>query len=469
MPVDLRSPLRLLTGLAVIAAVGIEIQSLGRALQGQARQRERMLDTLEGHVHAVPAQVALRLEAGGTAWAEAADLALRATSALEVELFERSGRCLTARPARAPVTHWPKEAELRSLQEGRRLLVGPLGEAEPRMLLYAAVPGQDQALLMRLSFPAWELLEDIDDRRRYLLGHALTLLVLVLVGVMAVLPARAWLPPAPPRVLEAYHAALERLRDQGRAEVQRFRSERQRMEEEKHDRDAMVRAGELTAGMVHEVRNGLATILGYARLAERGKDPAAAVEAAGHIRAECEHLETLVRRFMDFIKRETLNVSTFPLARLLARVAARDPGAPGAAGVVLREGAPVEIAGDEDLLERAFENLVRNARQAAGPRGHVWVDWRIEGERAAVIVSDDGPGMPAAMRATLRPFHTTKAGGLGLGLATAVKIVRLHGGELVLGDRAPRGLSATVRLPLAGAARSLPSVTNGEAPTPSAG
>jgi signal transduction histidine kinase len=461
-----RSPLRLLTGAAVIAAVAIEIQSIGHALQGQARQRERILDKLEGDVHSVPEQVAIRLETPG-AWADAADLALRSTSALEAELFDASGRCLAARPDRAPVAHWPRPAEISGLAGTRRLLVGPLGTDEPRMLLYAALPGQERPVVLRLAFPAWELLEDMQARRQYLLGHALTLLVLLLAGVLAVLPARALMESAPPRVLDAYHAALERLRDQGRAEVQRFRSERQRMEEDKHDRDAMVRAGELTAGMVHEVRNGLNTILGYARLAERAPDSATATEAAAHIRDECEHLVTLVRRFMDFIQRDTLNLGSFSLPRMLARVAARESSGPASAGVMLREGPDTSLVGDEDLLERAFENLVRNARQAAGPRGHVWIEWRVEGERAAVVVSDDGPGMPAELRAALRPFFTTKAGGLGLGLATALKIVRLHGGELVLGERPPHGLTATVRLPLTATTQSLPAVTSEASPAPS--
>jgi signal transduction histidine kinase len=459
LPVDLRAPLRLLAGVAVLGAAAIEVQSLAHALQGQARQRERILDKLEGDVHTVPEQVALRLEGSGRAWTEAADLARAATSALEAELFDSTGRCLAARPARAPVEHWPAPAEIASLG-GRRLLVGPLGAEEPRMFLYAALPGQDRPVLLRLSFPAWELLEDMQARRGYLIGHAVTLLVLLLVGVMAVLPARTLAAATPPPVLDAYHAALERLRDHGRAEVQRFRSERQRMEEEKHDRDAMVRAGELTAGMVHEVRNGLNTILGYARLAERASDTAAAAQAAADIRLECEHLVTLVRRFMDFIQRETPNRDTLSLARLLARVAARASAEDGGARLTLREGKDANVVGDEDLLERAFENLVRNARQASGPRGHVWIDWRGEGQSVAVSISDDGPGMPAQMRANLRPFFTTKAGGLGLGLATALKIVRLHGGELTLGDRVPRGLIATVRLPLS-ATEPLPSVTNG--------
>lgn len=459
-----RSPLRLVTGVAVIVAGVIEIQSLGHALQGQARQRERILGTLDASFRSVRPEIATRLQKDAPPWPAALDLAVRSTFALEAEVFDTHGRELAAHPARAPVAHWPRPAEVSSLDGERLLLVGPLGTTEPRMLLYAALPARAQTVVLRLALPGWELLEDIRERRQYLLGHTATLLVLLLAGLMALFPARELMAAAPPRVLDAYHVALERLRDLGRDEVRRHQSERQRMEEDKHDRDAMVRAGELTAGMVHEVRNGLTTILGYARIAEREARSTSATEAAGRIRQECESMVTLVRRFMDFIQGETLNLTTFSAGRMLARVAARESADPQGAKIVIRDGHDQDLVADEDLLERAFENLVRNARQAAGPRGHVWIDWRREGSGLAVTVADDGPGMPASVRSTLRPFFTTKAGGLGLGLATALKIVRLHGGELVLGDRAPRGLAATVRLPLIAAAQPLPSVTNGPSP-----
>jgi signal transduction histidine kinase len=459
-----RSPLRLMTGAAVIAAGAIEMQSLGQALRDQARQRDRMLQTLESSLRSVRKDVSVLLQFEAPPWRNALDLAQRSTLALEAEVFDTEGRHLAAYPARAPVEHWTRRADVAGLLSERLLLVGPMGATEPRMLLYTAVPGAGQTLVLRLALPGWELLEDIRDRRLYLLGHTATLLALLLAGVMAVLPAREVAVAAPPRVLDAYHVALERLRDQGQAEMRRHQTERQRLEEDMRDREAMVRAGELTAGMVHEVRNGLNTILGYARLVERQAGAGEVAEAAGRIRQECEDMVTLVRRFMDFIKRDTLNLHSFPLARMLNRVVAREAqGTPGAR-IVLREGRDQDLVADEDLLERVFENLVRNARQAAGPRGHVWIDWRVEGGGLVVVVSDDGPGMPASMRATLRPFYTTKAGGLGLGLATALKIVRLHGGELMLGERPPHGLAATVRLPLSAAAQTLPAVTNETSP-----
>jgi signal transduction histidine kinase len=107
------------------------------------------------------------------------------------------------------------------------------------------------------------------------------------------------------------------------------------------------------------------------------------------------------------------------------------------------------LVGDEELLERMFENLVRNARQAAGERGHVLLAAAREGESVLVQVEDDGPGLPPEVQGGIRPFFTTRPGGLGLGLPLANKIVRLHRGELLLKPRSPRGLTAQVILPAA--------------------
>jgi signal transduction histidine kinase len=76
--------------------------------------------------------------------------------------------------------------------------------------------------------------------------------------------------------------------------------------------------------------------------------------------------------------------------------------------------------------------------------------------------------MSPDVRSSLRPFFTTKSGGLGLGLPLAYKIVRQHGGDLLLAERPPRGLAVRVRLPLS-RSTSNASVTDGNATPPGSG
>lgn len=227
----------------------------------------------------------------------------------------------------------------------------------------------------------------------------------------------------------------------------RSQQELRKVEEELREKAALARSGELAAGIAHEMRNGIGTILGYARLIERGGGEAD--DAARAIREECETLEAVIRRFMDFVKDERLLRARFDLKRTLVRVVARESRGRMAPPVATRvPDAPVEYHGDEELLERAFENLVRNALEAAGPAGHVALEIKSDADAALVVtIADDGPGLPRDLRENPRPFYSTKPRGLGLGLPLAVKIVRLHGGDLAFADRDPHGLLVTIRLP----------------------
>jgi signal transduction histidine kinase len=95
--------------------------------------------------------------------------------------------------------------------------------------------------------------------------------------------------------------------------------------------------------------------------------------------------------------------------------------------------------------------VVRNAVEAAAAGGrHVEVSARKIAGQVEVRIDDDGPGLAADHPGEIRPFYTTRAGGLGLGLPLARKIVLLHGGSLALAGRAPSGARVVVRLPSAG-------------------
>jgi signal transduction histidine kinase len=266
--------------------------------------------------------------------------------------------------------------------------------------------------------------------------------------------------------LDAYETAVERLRARDHAVTQAHQEELRHLRETIKDKEAMARAGELTSGIVHEVRNGLGTLAGYVRLLEQTPGASAETgEIVRSIREECQALESVIRRIVEFVRTEKLRPSGIDLRRFLERVVARERHSRAGAEVRVEVPEDLCVVGDEDLLERAFENLVRNARDAAGGQGHVAVEARAEEDGVCVRIEDDGPGLPPQLQGGLRPFGTTKPGGLGLGLPTALKIITLHGGGLDLLPRKPRGLTAQVRLPYSGPAGDATSGdTAGQAP-----
>jgi signal transduction histidine kinase len=445
-----RQSLRLAVGLALVAVGLVEIQSVLQAVRSQRRLRERVVGAVRQEALAALPQITGALAGGGPeSWDRAAVLILASSLASEVEVFDESGHALLSRPTVSPVGHWPQPTEQQALRAGQSLAVAAQAGPALRVLTYVPFLEGEHRHLLRLSTAVPDLEDDLSERQRVVIGHMVALSILLLAGGLVLLPPGRDSDRPRPRVLDAYEQAMVQLRERGQEMSREHEVERRRMEEAIEDKEAMARAGELTAGIVHEMRNGLGTILGYARILERDTSPAVA-EAGLRIREECETLETVARRFMDFVKRETLDRAPFDLGRTLSRVVAREfRHRPEVKTTLTGLEGGLTLMGDEELLERAFENLVRNAADAGGSGGRVWVEVVRDTQSVIVTVADDGPGMPSDRR-EIRPFFTSKAGGLGLGLPIALKIVRLHGGTLELGDRSPRGLSVTVRLPAEG-------------------
>jgi signal transduction histidine kinase len=437
-----------------LAVVGLfEVLSLLQGVRSVRRLRARVAEDAERRVAPIrPALDAALVLGGPASWDRAAEAALSRGLASEFEVLDEAGRVLFSRPTVVPVTHAPGSEERRRLGAGRALSVVAQEGPVVRTLVYLPVPQGGHGAFVRLAAPAPDLEEEVRERQQVLLGHLASLAALVLAAALVLLPIER-APSAPADgALNAYEQAMERLRDHGVEMSARHEAERRRMEEAMRESEALARAGELTAGIAHEVRNGLGTIVGYARMLERASLPEGSAAAARSIREECETLETVVRRFTDFVKLETLQVADVDLSRLLARVVARETRAREQVRTRLAGlEAPIVVRADEELLERALENVVRNAVEAAAAGGgHVDVTAFEDEGQIEVRIEDDGPGLSPDHPGEIRAFYTTRPGGLGLGLPLARKIVLLHGGSLRLANRVNGGAKVVLTLAVQG-------------------
>ena len=221
------------------------------------------------------------------------------------------------------------------------------------------------------------------------------------------------------------------------------------LEERLRLKEALARLGELTAGLAHEFRNGLATIHGYGRLLDPAALPEPARTYVNGIRAETTALGEVVTNFLRFAKPEQFVMAPVDLRAIVLR-AIHD--LPGAAEVTTFEGTFGTVNGDDVLLRQAFSNLLRNSLEACAG-GHtapaIVVSGDVKGGDVYVTVDDNGPGLaPAAVSRLFQPFATTKAAGTGLGLAIVQKVIVSHNGVVVAGAGPAGGARFQVRLPI---------------------
>ncbi|MEP6916594.1 MAG: ATP-binding protein [Acidobacteriota bacterium] len=227
------------------------------------------------------------------------------------------------------------------------------------------------------------------------------------------------------------------------------------LEEQLRLKDSLARLGELTAGIAHEFRNGLATIHGYSRLLDLDRLSAEFRPYVQGIRDETDAMGQVVTNFLNFARPTELVVAPVDMRAIAERAAEEIRGEVRArGGKVEVRGEFGEVDGDEVLLRQAFSNLCRNALEACtvatGPP-----QIAIEGTPdlvhgvLRVTVTDNGPGINAAVADRMfRPFVTTKAQGTGLGLALVQKIVVTHNGRVGAAAAESGGARLSVTLPL---------------------
>lgn len=233
-------------------------------------------------------------------------------------------------------------------------------------------------------------------------------------------------------------------------------SQVKKLEEEVKRTDRLATAGEMAAGLAHEIRNPLSGLRGSAQLiaTELGEDDPR-TEYTEVIVEEVDRVEGLIRKLLDLVKPispdfkegDVNEILTDTLSFVLKSV--RN----GEEFKIVRELAPSlpVITVDEESLRGAFMNILLNAFQAMPEGGVLSLRTELDGERSTVKirVADTGPGIPSQERELIfNPFYTRRRGGTGLGLSVTGRIIAEHGGSIGVEGVPGNGAAFVISLPV---------------------
>jgi signal transduction histidine kinase len=210
---------------------------------------------------------------------------------------------------------------------------------------------------------------------------------------------------------------------------------------------------QLLRDVSHELRSPLARLRIALALAERA-NPEERQKLWPRLTRECDRLEALISEILVLARVDADNASAEEVdLNALLNTLQKDAqlGSPEQ-NVHLEAEPQLNLKGWPTMIERAVDNLLRNAQRFNPVGQSIEMQAVRQGERIVVSVRDHGPGVEAAHLSQLgEPFYRAPgqtAAGHGLGLAIARRAAERHGGSLVLANHPEGGFIASLELPL---------------------
>ncbi len=215
---------------------------------------------------------------------------------------------------------------------------------------------------------------------------------------------------------------------------------------------------EIARRLAHEIKNPLTPIqmaMDTLRKTWRKKHPEFGEileESTTTVLQEADRLKHIVTEFSDFARMPKPEFQRLDLNEVIRSALTLYQGA---APVETKLGTIPQLDADKNQIHQVVLNLVENGRDAIGARanGKIVVSTRLgdAGDRAMLIVEDNGPGVPSELKdKVFAPYFTTKhnKGGTGLGLAIVHRIISDHGGRITVTEAPGGGARFAIELPL---------------------
>jgi two-component system sensor histidine kinase HydH len=221
--------------------------------------------------------------------------------------------------------------------------------------------------------------------------------------------------------------------------------------------DRLANLGMLSAGMAHEIKNGMVAIKTFVDLLlEKNQD----AELGEVVRHELERINAIVSQMLRIAAPASANFKTVRVHEVLDHsLRLLQPQVSGKL-ITVKKNYRAEsdaVRGDDAQLQQTFMNLFLNALEAMGANGTLVISTEIaDGEKGArllkIKIQDTGMGIaPENLAHLFEPFFTTKKNGTGLGLAICQRIAMEHHGAIEVQSESNKGSTFSISLPMSAA------------------
>jgi two-component system sensor histidine kinase FlrB len=239
-------------------------------------------------------------------------------------------------------------------------------------------------------------------------------------------------------------------------------SEARRLQELLNQHQRLTALGEMAAGLAHQIRTPLASVLLYqSQLENSALDSGQRQQFVARTRERLRHMEQMINNMLAYARGQSGEQACFPLVQIIEsmqQLLEAELQATNGHLQVINLAPETLIRGNADALLGALTNLGINALQACetAPELSLTVVQNASGN-TLISLQDNGSGISdALLEKVFEPFFTTRASGTGLGLAVVKAVVQGHGGKLSIESSPGQGTTVSISLPIASVNNSLP-------------
>lgn len=227
-------------------------------------------------------------------------------------------------------------------------------------------------------------------------------------------------------------------------------TERKKAEELLHHSDKLSLAGQLAAGIAHEIRNPLTAIRGFLQLMKtEGVKP----NYFEIVFSEFQRIELILAELLILAKPHESRMQRKNIVHLLRDVVTLMGSQALMSNVLIRFTCDLRtlyVICDENQMKQVFINILKNAIDAMPDGGEARIEIHASEKEVQIVVVDHGCGIPADKLMQIgQPFFTSKKQGTGLGMMMSLKIIENHGGSIHIESVVKQGTTVKVLLPIA--------------------